>query len=484
MDLLKSLTKAATQEKARRNLADFTQWTFARYKADPAHRLIADHLDRLLAGDIRRLMISAPPQHGKSELASVRLPAFWLAKRPDDPIIIASYAASLAHAKSRHARNVVESTQFSELFPDVATDPTSRAVDHWELKNPNRGAVKAAGVGGPITGHGAALGIIDDPFENWEQAQSKNQRRKIVEWYKGTFRTRIWEDGAIVIIMTRWHEDDLIGTLLKEQGELWTMLRLPALAEKPDVRKRNNRKNKQNPNKPDPLNREPGAALCPSRFSSTELVKIQTDVGPDVWSAEYQAAPEKPGGNRFKRAWFADQFVDAAPRACRRIRYWDFAATEGGGAQTAGVLVAVDDVNQIYVEDAVVGHWATNERNGIMKTTAQLDALRYPGQSVQVKFEQEPGSSGIDAAKAIIGLMIGFPVSADKVTGSKDVRLDPLVAQCAAKNVFLVRGEWNESFIAELCAIPNGTYRDQGDAASGALNGLAGSMVQIGVIDD
>ncbi|GAG04933.1 unnamed protein product, partial [marine sediment metagenome] len=103
---------------------------------------------------------------------------------------------------------------------------------------------------------------------------------------------------------------------------------------------------------------------------------------------------------------------------------------------------------------------------------------------IHIKIEQEPGSSGKDAALAIIRNLMGFPVTADKVTGSKDVRLEPLVAQCAAKNVWLVRGAWNQHFVDELCAIPNGTFRDQGDAASGALNGLAGSLVQIGVIDD
>ncbi len=188
-------------ERARRHLLDFTTYTFPQYRPEPVHQVIAAALDEVIAGRCRRLMIFAPPQHGKSELVSVRLPAFWLAKRPNDPVILSSYGASLASSKSRQARNLVESTEFVELFPRITTDPTSRAVDRWDLARPNRASMLAAGVGGPVTGHGAMLGIIDDPFENWEQAQSETIRNNVWDWYRGTFRTRIWEHGAIILIM-------------------------------------------------------------------------------------------------------------------------------------------------------------------------------------------------------------------------------------------------------------------------------------------
>src|SRR5262249_14155594 len=139
---------------ARSRLLDFTTFTFPGYHAEPAHDFIAQTLDKVLSGEINRLMIFAPPQHGKSELASIRLPAFWLAKRPDDPVILASYAASLAESKSRQARQVVESPEYTTLFPGTTTRRDSRSVSHWELEG-QRGYLLAAGVGGPITGHGA-----------------------------------------------------------------------------------------------------------------------------------------------------------------------------------------------------------------------------------------------------------------------------------------------------------------------------------------
>src|SRR5438034_1501018 len=170
------------RRQARSVLADFTTFTYPGYVAEPVHALIAAKLDAVVQGDITRLMIFAPPQHGKSELASVRLPAFWLGRRPADPVILASYAASLAESKSRQARQVVESPEYSKLFP-VHTRRDSRSIAHWELDG-HRGGLLAAGVAGPVTGHGCLLGIIDDPVENWQESQSQTVRDTCWDWYK------------------------------------------------------------------------------------------------------------------------------------------------------------------------------------------------------------------------------------------------------------------------------------------------------------
>ena len=177
-----------------------------------------------------------------------------------------------------------------------------------------------------------------DPFESWEHAQSEAVRRKTAEWYHNTFRPRVWEKGCIILIMTRWHEDDLAGRLLAEQAGEWTVLRLPALAETQEERDENNRRLHQPQGIPDPLGREPGQPLCPSRYSKPALLALQTDVGSLGWTAEYQGVPRNAEGNRFKRPWFP--IVDAIPATIKkRVRYWDKAATENGGCYTAGVLM-------------------------------------------------------------------------------------------------------------------------------------------------
>jgi predicted phage terminase large subunit-like protein len=424
-----------------------------------------------VAGELKRLMIFAPPQHGKSELASVRLPAFWMGRRPDDPVILTSYAASLAESKSRQARSAVESDEFATLFPKVRTRQDSRAVDHWELSG-HRGGMLAVGVGGPITGHGTFLGIIDDPFENWKQAQSLTIRNAVWEWYRTTFRTRIWEGGAIVLIMTRWHEDDLAGRILSEQAADWTVLRLPATAETQEERDSNNARMGLPFGEPDLLGRQPGEPLCPRRYSSAALADLRRDVGSLGWQAEYQGTPRAPEGNRFKRAWFG--LVNAIPAGCSLVRYWDKAGTQDGGARTAGVLMARSPDGAYYVVDAIVGQWGALERERTIRQTAELDARQYANR-VHVWLEQEPGSGGKESAEATIRNLSGFPAHKETVTGDKDTRLEPFAAQAEAENVMLVRGAWNSTYLDELTAIPNGQYRDQSDASSGAFNKLAGS---------
>ena len=454
------------RRQARRSLLHFTRYTYPNYVPEPAHDLIAERLEAVLRGEIRRLMVFAPPQHGKTELVSVRFPSFWLAQRPEDPVMLTSYAASLAHSKSWEARDVLESPAFANLFP-VETDKASRAKDHWRLAG-HRGAMIAAGVGGPITCHGAALGIIDDPIENWAQAQSQTVRDNIWNWYATTFRTRIWEGGAIVLVMTRWHEDDLAGRLLNDQVDQWTVLRLPAVGEEPEMRDRRNERLGLPVGEPDPLGREPGEALCPLRYSEQALAELKRDVGSLAWEAEYMGCPILPEGNRFKRHWF--RIVDEAPVRGRRVRYWDKAGTAGGGAYTAGVLM-LRVGGMYYVEDVVRGQWSSGQRESIIRQTAELDRQQH-GQ-VSVWIEQEPGSGGKESAEATIRNLAGFAVFADRVTGDKDVRLEPFAAQAEAGNVLLVKGMWNRDYIDEMCAVPSAQYRDQADASAGGFNKLA-----------
>jgi predicted phage terminase large subunit-like protein len=310
------------------------------------------------------------------------------------------------------------------------------------------------------------LGIIDDPFENWEQAQSQTFRDRVWEWWQATFRTRIWEAGSVIIVMTRWHEDDLAGRLIGDGAGGWTILRLPALAETQDERDENNRRMGLPGGQPDPLGRAPGEALSPGRFSRAALDALKRDVGSLVWNAEYQGSPRAPEGNRFKRGWF--QLVDAAPANARRVRYWDKAGTEDGGAFTAGVLMSTD-MNLFYIEDVVRGQWSAFQREATIKQVAELDARRG---RVDVWIEQEPGSGGKESAEATIRNLAGFSIHAERPTGDKDVRMEPFAAQAEAGNVKLVRGAWNAAWLDEITAIPHGAYRDQGDATAGGFNKL------------
>jgi predicted phage terminase large subunit-like protein len=463
------------RRQARRRFLDFVRYVYMGYQADPFHELVADTLDRVVGGEVKRLIIMAPPQHGKSLLTSVLLPAYWLAQRPHDPVIISSYAANLAHSKSREARQLLEGLEYRALFGDASDRPypielrqDSRAVDEWYLAKPYRGGLRAVGVGGGLTGFPGMLGIIDDPIANWQEAQSLTIRDRVWEWYRSVFRTRIWEGGAIVIIQTRWHEDDLTGRLLNT-GEDWEVLRLPALAETQETRDRNNELMGLPLGLPDPLHRQAGEPLAPQRFSDTALADIQTSVGSVVWGALYQGAPRAAEGNRFKRDWFP--FVSEVPFHARRIRYWDKGGTDNAGAYTAGVLMAYYE-GILYVEDVVREQMSAGRREKVIRQTAELDAQHYGKSGVHVYVEQEPGSGGKESAENTIRNLAGFVVYADRPTGNKDTRMEPFAAQAEAGNVRLKRGHWNQAFIEEAVTVPNSTYRDQIDAASGAVNRL------------
>jgi len=469
------------RRRARETLIDFTSFTFPGYLADPVHHLIADTLDQVVAGHIRRLLINIPPQFGKSELASVRLPAYWLGKRPNDPVVIASYAADLAELKSGEARGIVENEDYQAVFgdrrtkdlPPVKTRRDSRAVNQWGLAYPYRGRVRAIGIGGGLSGFPAKLAIVDDPHKDWKEAQSLTVRDAVWGWYKSVLRTRMGEGGAIIVIQTRWHEDDLTGRLLKYFPDMWTLLRLPAKAETQKVRDDNNEYLGQPRGLSDPLGRQPGETLSPSRYSQAAVDEMEIEVGSVVWASLYQGVPRALEGGRFKREWFTRIQRAKAVDVIARVRYWDKAGTAGGGAYTAGVLIAKGRDGKFYIEDVVRGQWSAREREEIMKQTAQFDAQEHGSNwSVDIWHEQEPGAGGKESAEATNVNLAGFNVYKDLPVGNKDARLEPFAAQAEAGNIILIEGAWNRDYVEELVAIPNGAYRDQSDATSGAFNKL------------
>lgn len=463
MALSDTVVVQAKAEKARRILATrkllrFTEFTFPRYIADPFHISLASALDRVVDGEIQRLMVFAPPQHGKSEQVSTRLPPYWLGKHPDLPIILTSYGGALAFRNSRAARGVMEDPSYAQIFPNVRTDPNSRAVDRWKIDK-HRGFVVAAGVGGPITGHGAGIGIIDDPVQSWAQAQSKTFRDSVWEWYQGTFRTRIWEGGAIVLIMTRWHQDDLAGRLLMEHGEDWTVLHYPAICDDPDT---------------DPLGRKEGEPLSPSRYSFEELMRIRDDVGPSVWTAEYQGRPAPPEG-AFFRVDKINWIVSPPEKPKQVVRYWDLAATERKMGRnpdyTVGSLWSKDG-NMFTFRDLVRGQWRPSDVEAQVLQTAIMDKRTY-GDSLTIVLEEEPGAAGKHLVDHYTSLLAGFNVKSERASGSKPVRAQPLSAQVEADHVQWVIAPWNNDAMTEFRFFPVGLKDDIVDSSAGAFNELA-----------
>lgn len=444
-EFVQSLPKSARADILRLGEGTFSNWL---YDVSPDWQWNWQHLQhvrRYLAsvttGEVDKLMLFLPPRHGKSEMTTVRYAAWTLERAPASRIVIGAYNQTLANKFSRKVRRIA-------TMRGVNIDRQRTAVEDWETLD--GGGVRAVGVGAGVTGMGGNLIIIDDPVKNREEANSLTYREKVWQWYTDDLYTRREPGGRIILIMTRWHEDDLAGRILaSDDGPNWKVVSLPAFAKAGDV-----------------LGRKPGAALCPERYDEAALSGIRTAIGVRAFTALYQQRPVEQEGGMFKRSYF--RTPDTLPEMAAVARYWDLAATSDGGDYTAGCKIGRGEDGNYYILDLVHGQWSTNERDGIIEQTAQAD-----GHSVSLIIEEEPGSSGKDRTGYLARRLAGYNTRGERVTGNKKFRAEPLASQMAAGNVYMIRAAWNNRFIDELCMFPNGANDDIVDAASGAFTKVA-----------
>jgi len=316
---------------------DFHKWlkeVASGWTWDWPHQLyLYEKLELLTAGDARRLMIFMPPRHGKSETVTVHYAAFRLEHDQKMNIIIGCYNQKLANRFSRRIRRICERRM------QLSTE--RRAAEEWETKN--GGGVKAVGVGAGVTGFGAGLIIIDDPVKGRAHAESEVIRDSTGDWFNDDIYTRLEPGGTVVMIQTRWHDDDLSGRLLREMndedGEHWEVVRLPAIAMENDA-----------------LGRRPGEALCPERYDTEDFLRTKKRIGSRSFAALYQQDPQPNEGTIFKRSWFK-RFVDNPPDGLRWCRGYDLAvSTKTSADYTASFRCAFDDASgDLYIADGYRG---------------------------------------------------------------------------------------------------------------------------------
>lgn len=450
--LLREYRRRSTERQVSLSFRDFIRLANPRYEFYRHCDELIDVLQKVADGEIKRLMVFMPPRHGKSELVSRLFPAYYLHRHPSKWVAIASYGADLAYTLSRAARE-------NYTRAGNALHMASRAVKYWQTAA--GGGLWAAGVGGPATGKGFHLGIIDDPIKDAQEAQSATIRERQKDWYGSVWSTREEPSGAQVVVQTRWHQDDLSGYILEleqDEPEHWYIVSLAAIAEPPA-------------SFPDsctvhPDWREEGEALCPERYPIARLKNIAKRIGSYFFGALFQQRPTPRDGGMFSNSV---EIIDSLPaRPIARVRYWDKSGAEASGDYTVGALLALLPDQRIVIEDVERFQLGPAKRNERIKEIAELDRSR--GRVVHW-IEQPPGD-GVEATQNIIRFLSGFSVFADPVRGDKVERADPLAAQWQAGNVLLMRGAWNKAFIEEMRAFPHGANDDQVDAASGAFNKL------------
>lgn len=425
------------------------------------------------------------PTHN-SQIASRNFPAWLLGLLPDSHIILTSYGDSLATRHSRFIRDQIVAEEYQAVFGNksnkimpVELSSDSRSTEAWDLARPYRGGVKAAGVGGGITGLPAHLFIIDDPFKNREEAESESRRDGVDDWFKSAARTRLRPNAAVVIFHTRWHSDDLAGRLMKRMvsdplASQYHVVCLPGLALEnyPKTIEEQRKKMRDGVYLPlsDPLGRKAGEALCPQWYDKDYMLGTKADMGLYDFEALYQQSPYAKEGNTFKREWFT--IVDHAPKdVWARIRAWDKAATSGGGARTASVKMTWGKDDFIYIEHSTADQLAPAERDEMMIEIGKEDYVNDG--PFLIWHPQDPGSAGVDSAQAFNNLLAnhGLIGTFDQVTGSKESYADMLATKAQAGRVRLVRGGWNDDLIDEYSAFPKGK-KDRVDAGSSAYNVL------------
>ena len=422
--------------------ATAARWSRGLWVRQPHLQLISRTVAAIAERPLR-LIVSMPPRHGKSELLSHWTPVWFLANWPHKRVGLASYSAEFAATWGRKARDSVVRNQ-GQMGVTVRDD-LNRA-SQWELSR--GGGMMTAGVGGPFTGYGFDLLIIDDPIKNRQEANSAVYREHLWEWWRSTARTRLEPDGSIIIVMTRWHEDDLVGRLLAGSGEKWEHIRLPALAEEMD-----------------PLGRREGDPLWPERYGLDALGIVREAIGSSDWAGLYQQRPAPREGGMFKTEWW--EIVAAAPSGGQSVRGWDLAGTSDGGDYTAGCKMRLAG-GAYYIEDMVRFRGSPGEVERMIRNTASMD-----GPETLIDLPQDPGQAGKAQVRYLVRQLAGYNVRYSPESGSKELRAGPLSAQAEVGNVKLVRGPWNRAWIDEASVFPNGTYDDQIDAASRAFHRLA-----------
>ncbi len=469
----------------RESLEAFCMRANKAYSAAAHHKRLIDVLEQVERGELKRVIVCMPPRHGKSHTSTEIFPAWFLGRNPMCEVIVGAYGASLAEDFSRKARDT-----FSEHAPAVFGEALAKnvaGVEKWGIEG-KRGMLYALGVGGPATGKGADLFLVDDPFKDWEAAESEVQRKAVIEWFRSVARTRLMPGGRIVVVQTRWLEEDLAGVLLKEAqegGEQWTLISMPMVDDEDGSEVDAQGKVK---------------LLWPERWacdygSQEQLNRAKTAFGPRVWQCLYQQRPVPSKGNKFQRGWWnfyrrldsgqgrkrPDGSTDRPTRLLdgdfqfdEMLLSWDFTFDDKKDSDfVVGLCLMRKGADKYIVERA-------RDRMNITKMLEEFKGMarRHPYAHAKLVEEKANGAAVITMCRSeISGILPMLP----EHKGNKIQRAAAIEPQVAAGNVYLPEDAWwLDEWMDEFAAFPKGKNDDQVDALSQALNYWIDSDAQAG----
>jgi predicted phage terminase large subunit-like protein len=388
-------------------------------------------------------VIELPPRHSKSMTVTETFPSYFIGRDPDRKVIEISYGETLARKFGRSNRDKIE--EFGPAIFNMSIDQRNSSATNWSIKG-KRGGMISAGIGGSITGEGADLLLIDDPIKNRREADSKTYREFLWNEWQNTLQTRLQPGGSVIILMTRWHEDDLIGRILESDERQWNRIRIPAIAEENDL-----------------LGRPEGAALWPEYGFDEEWAEItKKAVGSRTWSALYMQSPRPTEGSLFKRKWI--QYYKVKPgRFDEVLQSWDctFKDTKDSDFVVGQIWGRVGAF--YYLLDQVRGQM------DFPATLAAIESLtaKWPTAHTKLIEDKANGSAVISVLKRKIPGLI--PVNPE---GGKEARAAAVSPVWESGNVFLpepAAAPWIHDYTEELISFPQGKNDDQVDSTTQAL---------------
>ena len=449
LGLLKDLKETEDKEAAREGFMPFIKKVWPAFIEGRHHKIMAEAFERVANGDLKRLIINMPPRHTKSEFASYLLPAWFLGQYPEKKIIQTAHTAELSVGFGRKVRNLVDSDDYKEIFPELGLRADSKAAGRWSTSK--GGEYFAIGVGGAVTGKGADLLIIDDPHSEQEgQSADAGVFDKVYEWYTSGPRQRLQPGGAIIIVMTRWHKRDLTGKIVKtsvqrEGMDEWEVIEFPAIMPS-------------------------GNALWPEFWSLTELEALRSELPAPKWQAQYQQDPSSEESALVKREWWKKWEEERPPQCEFIIQSWDTAflktqRADYSACTTWGVFYQPDDTGVT--------------QPNIILLDAYKERLEFPElKKCAFEFynEFEPDACIVEAKAAGTPLIfelraMGIPVSEYTPSRGNDKisRVNAVSDLFASGIVWCPETRFAEEVIEEFASFPAGEHDDLVDSSTQAL---------------
>lgn len=465
---------------AKNGLCNFIDYTKEDYDAQWFHEEICAWLDKLESGEIKKLMIFLPPQHGKSEISSRRYPAYVLGRNPETKIALCSYNQSLASGFNRNIQSIIDEKSYAELFPETRLN-SSKVPSHekdGELRNTeifevvgSKGFVKTVGIGGPLTGTAVDLGIIDDPYKDRKEANSPTTRKAVWEWYIDVFCTRLHNNSKQLMLFTRWHEDDLAGRLLdpknecydEEEAKEWTVVAFSALKE--DTKPIECAEDFDDPRKADD-------ALWEAKHSKAKYVKRRR-INPTSFNSIDQQRPYAAEGNKIKKEWWEYINENELPFDINSVNadfFIDGAFTKESQNDETGILSCYyhKGLDKLFIFNC----------SGVRKELYEL--LKYFPIYSKVNHRKRKSTIFIElkASGHPLKSMMSKPpynyncraVDNKVVAYGKLNRVENAEPFIASGKVVLVKGSWNKAFVNQCASFPNGVHDDMLDVAMYAID--------------